>query len=194
MSCSSLCHWVGSRQRRTRSNAKDQPYGGRGHPYHDQPDKRSRTDPSGRRSFRLTCIEGRLGTLAGSRDVCAKADAPRRTARAMTSIGALTLSGGWWIFAIFLVVFFLAIVFGYYTRRGSGINLRPWHPRGTSAEGSPPSLSHDISQDVRNWTRGTRAGRRRRRLARYRPGIRARSRAPRRTSPESPGRRPGSRG
>jgi hypothetical protein len=81
---------------------------------------------------------------------------------------AVTLVGGSWIFGIFLVVMFFAFGWSYYTRRGSGINLRPWHERGSSAEGHPPSLSHDESEDVRNWTRGTQPPRESRRTARRR--------------------------
>jgi hypothetical protein len=47
---------------------------------------------------------------------------------------AVTLAGGWWVFSIFLVGPFFALVYGYYTRRGSAINLRPWRPRGSSGE------------------------------------------------------------
>jgi uncharacterized iron-regulated membrane protein len=79
---------------------------------------------------------------------------------------AATLAGGSWIFLTVVVVLFFAVVFGYYTRRGSAINLRPWHERGSSAEGQPPSLTHDESQDVRNWTRGTQPPRRSARAAR----------------------------
>jgi hypothetical protein len=81
---------------------------------------------------------------------------------------AVTMGGGSWIFVIFLVVMFFAFGWSYYTRRGSGINLRPWHERGSSAEGNPPSLSHDQSEDVRNWTRGTRPPRESARAARRR--------------------------
>jgi hypothetical protein len=81
---------------------------------------------------------------------------------------AVTLAGGSWIFGLFLVVMFFAFGWSYYTRRGSGINLRPWHERGSSAEGHPPSLSHDVSEDVRNWTRGTQPPRESRRTVRRR--------------------------
>lgn len=64
------------------------------------------------------------------------------------------LAGGWWIFLIFLLVALFAVIFGYYTVRGSGINLRPYRRAGEAAE-SPPQLAHDITSDVRNWERGT---------------------------------------
>jgi hypothetical protein len=83
-------------------------------------------------------------------------------------LSAVALVGGSWIFGIFLVVMFFAFGWSYYTRRGSAINLRPWHERGSSAEGQPPSLSHDESQDVRNWTRGTQPPRESARTARRR--------------------------
>jgi hypothetical protein len=64
------------------------------------------------------------------------------------------LAGGWWIFLIFVVGFFFAVIFGYYTVRGSGINLRPYRRSGEAPE-SPPQIAHDITSDVRNWQRGT---------------------------------------
>lgn len=76
---------------------------------------------------------------------------------------AITLAGGWWIFLIFLFVFLFAIIFGYYTVRGSGINLRPYRRAGGPSE-SPPQISSDITSDVRNWERGTEGHHRR-----YRP-------------------------
>jgi predicted DsbA family dithiol-disulfide isomerase len=70
------------------------------------------------------------------------------------------LAGGWWIFLIFLFVALFALIFGYYTVRGSGINLRPYRRAGEPSE-SPPELAHDITSDVRNWERGTEGHHRR---------------------------------
>lgn len=66
----------------------------------------------------------------------------------------LALAGGWWIFLIFIVAFVFVIAFGYYTVRGSGISLTPYRRSGGPPE-SPPELAQDITQDVRNWERGT---------------------------------------
>jgi protein-disulfide isomerase len=74
----------------------------------------------------------------------------------------LALAGGWWIFLIFVVGFLAAVIFGYYTVKGSGINLRPYRRAGGPPE-SPPEIAHDITQDVRLWERGTDSGRRRQR-------------------------------
>lgn len=49
-----------------------------------------------------------------------------------------------WIFVAFLVLLFFAVVFGFYTRRGSAINQRPHDPeRGDAAAGAagPSRLS-----------------------------------------------------
>ena len=73
------------------------------------------------------------------------------------------LAGGWWISLIFLFVFLFAVIFGYYTVRGSGINLRPYRRAGEPPE-SPPQIAQDIASDVRNWERGTEGHHRR-----YRP-------------------------
>ena len=75
------------------------------------------------------------------------------------SVGALrapplALAGGSLIFLIFVIVFFFVLVFGYYTRRGSGINQTPYRREDGPPE-SPSELAHDITQDVRNWERGT---------------------------------------
>jgi protein-disulfide isomerase len=72
------------------------------------------------------------------------------------------LAGGWWIFLIFVFVFLFAVIFGYYTVRGSGINLRPYRRAGGPPE-SPPQVGHDITTDVRNWQRGTEGQHRRHR-------------------------------
>jgi protein-disulfide isomerase len=64
------------------------------------------------------------------------------------------LAGGSLIFVIVLVVLFLAVAFGYYTVRGSGISLTPYRRSGGPPE-SPPELTHDITQEVGNWERGT---------------------------------------
>lgn len=71
----------------------------------------------------------------------------------------LTLAGGWWIFLIFVFAFLFAVIFGYYTVRGSGINLRPYRRAGEPE--SPPQIAHDITSDVRNWERGTEGHHRR---------------------------------
>jgi hypothetical protein len=70
------------------------------------------------------------------------------------------LAGGWWIFLIFVFGFLFAVIFGYYTVRGSGINLRPYRRAGEAPE-SPPQIAHDITSDVRNWERGTEGHHRR---------------------------------
>jgi hypothetical protein len=64
------------------------------------------------------------------------------------------LAGGTLIFLIFVVVFLVAVVFGYYTVTGSGINLRPYR-RDDGPPESPPQVAHDITSDIRNWQRGT---------------------------------------
>jgi hypothetical protein len=75
----------------------------------------------------------------------------------------LALAGGSWIFIGVVVVIFFAVVFGYYTRRGSGINQHPYADRNASSGPETPSeLAHDRTQNIRDWDRGV-AGRHRRR-------------------------------
>src|SRR3712207_5499678 len=63
----------------------------------------------------------------------------------------MDLAGGSWIFLGFLVVMFLGVVWGYYSRSGSDIGMRPFRDRGDT----DPTAMRDVSQDVRNWSRGT---------------------------------------
>jgi hypothetical protein len=71
---------------------------------------------------------------------------------------AIALAGGAGIFAAFIVLFLLATTFSLYTRRGSGINQRPYGNAYTNAPGARGSsvLAHDESAATR-YTRGTRA-------------------------------------
>lgn len=64
------------------------------------------------------------------------------------------LAGGSVIFIVVVVAVFFAVVFGYYTRRGSGISQTPYRRPGGPPE-SPSELAHDTTQEVRNWERGT---------------------------------------
>ena len=69
-----------------------------------------------------------------------------------------SLAGGAWYFLAFLVVFLFAVTYSLYTRRGSGINQRPYGNAYTNAPGARGSsvLAHDESAATR-YTRGTRA-------------------------------------
>jgi hypothetical protein len=63
-------------------------------------------------------------------------------------------AGGAVIFGVFVVVLFFVLVYGYYTRRGSGISQTPYRRPDAPPE-SPSELSHDMTQDLSNWQRGT---------------------------------------
>jgi hypothetical protein len=67
------------------------------------------------------------------------------------------LAGGWEAFLAVMVLLLLATIHTLYTRRGSGINQRPYANVYTSAPGAQGSsvLSHDESA-ARRYTRGTR--------------------------------------
>jgi hypothetical protein len=66
------------------------------------------------------------------------------------------------VFLAFVFVLLVAVVFGYYTRRGSGISQRPYR-RADGPPEAPSELGHDITQDIRNWERGTDSSRGRQR-------------------------------
>jgi protein-disulfide isomerase len=79
----------------------------------------------------------------------------------------LALAGGTWIFVAVVVALFFILVFGYYTRTGSGISQTPYRRPGGPPE-SPGELAHDTTQELRNWERGTE-GHDRRQPAVYEP-------------------------
>jgi hypothetical protein len=69
----------------------------------------------------------------------------------------IELADGAWIFLAFILIWTASISYGLYTRRGSGINQRPYANVYSSAPGAkiPSTLSHDESAATR-YTRGTR--------------------------------------
>jgi len=69
----------------------------------------------------------------------------------------MELLGGSFIFLAFIVVFFFAVVYGLYTRAGSGINQHPYRNPYGDAPGAArkSSLSHDERASI-NFARGTR--------------------------------------
>jgi hypothetical protein len=76
----------------------------------------------------------------------------------------LALAGGSWIILGVLVAGFFVVVFGWYTRRGSAINQRPYADRNAmSGPERPSELAHDITQQIQNWDRGVGANRKPRR-------------------------------
>jgi hypothetical protein len=70
---------------------------------------------------------------------------------------AVALAGGWQVFLAVILILLVATVHNLYTRRGSGINQRPYANVYTSAPGAQGSstLSHDENAALR-YTRGTR--------------------------------------
>jgi hypothetical protein len=73
-------------------------------------------------------------------------------------MATFSLAGGAWIFLAFVLVFLASAIYGLYTRRGSGINQRPYGNAYTDAPGARGAsvLAHDESAATR-YTRGTRA-------------------------------------
>lgn len=57
----------------------------------------------------------------------------------------MDLAGGTLIFVLFVVVYFVAVTYGLYTRSGSAINQHPYRDPYGDAPGAsrPSSLSHD---------------------------------------------------
>jgi hypothetical protein len=72
---------------------------------------------------------------------------------------ALALAGGAGIFAAFLVIFVVAVIYTLYTATGSAITARPYEKQyggAPGAKGVGSASGHDDLVTVRNWTRGTR--------------------------------------
>ena len=63
----------------------------------------------------------------------------------MPTSAAFSLADGAWIFAGFVVVWLIAIAYGYYTRRGSAINQRTYGDVDAPGAKAPSVLSHDRS-------------------------------------------------
>ena len=63
---------------------------------------------------------------------------------------------GIWICFAFLVLFFLAIAYGHYSRTGSGIDQHPYDATSGDAPGAeiPSTIGGDV--DRRDHSRGTR--------------------------------------
>ena len=70
---------------------------------------------------------------------------------------AITLAGGSGIFATFIVLFTIAVIYSLYSRRGSGINQHPYANAYSSSPGATGSST--LGSDrvaASNLTRGTR--------------------------------------
>jgi hypothetical protein len=63
----------------------------------------------------------------------------------MPILSSFSLAAGAWIFAAFIVVWLIAIAYGYYTRRGSAINQRTYASVDAPGAKTPGVLPHDRS-------------------------------------------------
>jgi hypothetical protein len=70
----------------------------------------------------------------------------------------IEFAGGALIFGAFIVLYTVAVVYGLYTRRGSGISQRPYHHVYGGAPGASRTgrLGGNPDREMRNWSRGTR--------------------------------------
>lgn len=73
----------------------------------------------------------------------------------MTFSPPLALAGGSLIFLAFVVVLFFVVAFGFYTRRGSGIDQRPTDDRGGSPGAKGASSITTTGDDGDERTVGT---------------------------------------
>lgn len=69
----------------------------------------------------------------------------------------MQFAGGSLIFTLFVVLYFLAVVYSLYTRRGSAINQHPYRDTHGDAPGASrqSSLSHDPRASIQ-YPRGLR--------------------------------------
>jgi predicted DsbA family dithiol-disulfide isomerase len=76
---------------------------------------------------------------------------------------AYTLSGGVWIVIGVFAIGFVALVFSYFTEKGTEIRFHAWGDQRGDAPGSSGAgnVGKDPTLDVRSWYRGTSPGRHR---------------------------------
>jgi predicted DsbA family dithiol-disulfide isomerase len=76
---------------------------------------------------------------------------------------AYTLSGGVWIVIGVFVIGFVALIFSYFTEKGTEIRFHAWGDQRGDAPGSSGAgnVGKDPTLDVRSWYRGTSPGRHR---------------------------------
>ncbi|MBV9212807.1 MAG: hypothetical protein JOZ25_04080 [Actinobacteria bacterium] len=74
------------------------------------------------------------------------------------SLVPLALARGSWVMVAFCFFMFFGIVIGYYTRKGSGIEPRPYGKVYGGAPGAigPGSVSGRDDRERVDWSRGTR--------------------------------------
>jgi hypothetical protein len=68
---------------------------------------------------------------------------------------ALTFAEGSLIFVGLVVVTIIVLAFGLFSRRGSGISQHPYGDIDHSSGPESPSEFTDVTEDVRDWDRGT---------------------------------------
>jgi hypothetical protein len=72
---------------------------------------------------------------------------------------AFALAGGAWIFLGAVLLILVGVIFGYYTRTGSGISERPYgkvYGGAPGAKGPGSTSGRDDRVTMRNWSRGAR--------------------------------------
>src|SRR5258707_13931438 len=76
---------------------------------------------------------------------------------------AYTLSGGVWIVIGVFAIGFVALIFSYFTEKGTEIRFHAWGDQRGDAPGSfgVGDVGKDPTLDVRSWYRGTSPGRHR---------------------------------
>lgn len=68
---------------------------------------------------------------------------------------ALTFAEGSFIFIGLVVVSIIVLALGLYSRRGSGISQHPYGDIDHDSGPESPSGFTDVTEDVRDWDRGT---------------------------------------
>ena len=70
----------------------------------------------------------------------------------------ISLAGGAWIMLAFLIAFVVVLAYGFYSRRGSGIDQHPYINVYDQAPGAKGESRMTTSPDraINVWTRGTR--------------------------------------
>jgi len=73
----------------------------------------------------------------------------------------VALAGGAWIFLGVILIFFAGVIYGFWTVKGSGINMHPFKNHYLGQSGGGPNRIGGSGDDRRrvSYSRGTSAGR-----------------------------------
>ena len=97
-----------------------------------------------------------LGVTSDTPGRCCTSQTPSAAERSFNPMFGIEFAGGALIFAAFIVLYTLAVVFSLYTRKGSGISQRPYHHVYGGAPGAARASRLGSDRETNYGSRGTR--------------------------------------